>query len=123
MAENEKAAEFVAATGLLMMAADGVIDPREKETLMIAVSNFTSQPEKYLYVEDFEAHIKRTETICAYVAKTDDNTKCILLGMVLGVAICDGMLHESEVKLLYTLADMLNMPKEQIDVALNMLLA
>jgi len=119
--DQEKAAEFVAAAGIFMIAADGVIEPDEKEMLELLVSNFTEHPDKYLYINNVEAHQKRTETICAYFANSDDYTKGVLLGLIMGLAMLDDVLHESERELLYILASLLRIPKDQVDLVINMM--
>jgi len=122
MIDPEKVAEFIATTGLYMVSADGSVDPAEQMILRNALSNYTDQPEKYLYYGNAEVHTKRTDDICAYFAQTDDYTKGILLGTILGLAISDGILHEQERLLYYTVAERLGVTREQAKLLIDIIL-
>jgi len=119
MSDQEKMAEFIVAAGMLMAYADGNVDPVEWELLKGAISGLTDHPEKFLYFDDYDTHVKRTEKICAYFASSDEMTKGFLLGMILGIAMCDEKLHKNEKAFFFTLADMLKYPKEYTEMIMG----
>ena len=122
MVDQEKAAEFLASAGMYLACADGKVDPVEKEVLKSALLNLNAEPDKYLYFKDWDTHEKRMLAICSYFAKSDLFTKSFLFGLVSGVAICDGVLHENEKKSLYKTAELLELDEEVVDEILKMLL-
>jgi len=118
MLDAEKVAEFIAAAGMFIVTIDEVVAPTEQKALLNALSNYVAQPEKYLYFTTVEEHIKRTERICAYFANADDYTKGTLLGTILGLAMCDGLLPEEEKELFRKLASLLNVSREDASLLL-----
>lgn len=100
--------EFLSAAGLYL--ASLVEESYEQKWHMLYdwISDYTSQPEKYLDFENHEALALKTKQICKHYATQQDVDKFFLMEKLVCLTLSDGRLEPEEKKLLLEIATMLN---------------
>ena len=109
-----KAVEFYVSVGMYLASADRTMHPKEREIIYECLSQLTSQPELYLRFKNRKDLEDRKNAICEYYAQSRNDYKFHLYANIVYLAICDGKLDENERKILYEIAERLQIDEERM---------
>lgn len=116
---DRKKVEFLSAAGIYIASFDEDSYEAKWRLLYDWLSDYTTQPEKYLEFKDIDAVLAKTRRICAYYKKQQDNDKFQLLELVSVLSLYDGRLESEEKLRLLKIGKMLGISTDTVNLILR----
>lgn len=114
-----KSVELLAALGIYMASCEEEGYDQKWNLLYDWISDYTTQPEKYLQFEN-EKHLSaEVDKICAYFAQQQDGTKFKLMELIVILTLIDGRLEPEEKKRLFDLATKLKISNDALNLIIR----
>lgn len=116
---EKKIVEFLAAAGMYMASCEDESMPQKWELLYDWLSDYTSEPEKYLHFKNFDEVVSRTKETCERYAKETSDDVFRLLERIVTVTILDGRLEPEEKKRLFEISRMMNVSQDAMNLTIK----
>ncbi len=116
---DKKIVEFLAAAGMYMASFEEESMPRKWDLLYDWLSDYTSEPEKYLHFENYDEVVSRTKGICERFANEASDDVFPLLERIIAVTVLDGRLEPEEKKRLFEISRMVNVSQDAMNLTIK----
>ncbi|MDD2228585.1 MAG: M48 family metallopeptidase [Candidatus Cloacimonetes bacterium] len=110
---------FLGAAGLYLASLEEEHYEQKWLVLYDWISDYSSQPEKFLEFESYDLLVAKTKEICLHYADKQDNDKFSLMEKLVFVTLLDGRLEPEEKKRLLEIAAMMNISVDATNIIIR----